>query len=451
VIVTADTTPPDTIIDSTPTDPTTSTSATFAFHATETSTFSCTLDSTPASCTSPVNYSSLSVGEHDFSVVATDAASNTDPTPATYSWTIEAPANCTTTVSSLSGVLTAIDGGDPGDTICLADGSYGTLSITANIAAPGMTIRAEHPGDATLTGVELSGSRITIARFDIEGAVVIDAGASGMTIEHNLITGGYKGVDMLTSSTEIDDTKIVGNRFVGPFGEDGIRANRYHDADSDGVGLLIEDNEFTNIRENGNHSDCLQTVWVGDHLVFRGNYVHDNRCQGFFVKDQETAVDTVTVEDNLFLRNDAEGRPRLRGPVRSAVDAARLRSDHRLHAAEQHDLDAGDGLGGGAARQRLVGRHGDRLQRDLQRLLRQHVALRHGVRLDEQRRRDVPHRHLPLDRPHRRLEPVVLQPIGRRLPHERRARRGLEAIGQALRPVEGTSGRICPRAHLGCS
>jgi hypothetical protein len=50
-------------------------------------------------------------------------------------------------------------------------------------------------------------------------------------------------------------------------------------------------------------------VWVGDHLVFRGNYVHDNRCQGFFVKDQETAVDTVTVEDNLFLRNDAEADP----------------------------------------------------------------------------------------------------------------------------------------------
>ena len=50
--------------------------------------------------------------------------------------------------------------------------------------------------------------------------------------------------------------------------------------------MLIEGNEITGVRENGNHSDCLQTVWVGDHLVFRKNYLHDNRCQGFFVKDQ---------------------------------------------------------------------------------------------------------------------------------------------------------------------
>ena len=50
--------------------------------------------------------------------------------------------------------------------------------------------------------------------------------------------------------------------------------------------MLIEGNEITNVRENGNHSDCLQTVWVGDHLIFRKNYLHDNRCQGFFVNDQ---------------------------------------------------------------------------------------------------------------------------------------------------------------------
>ncbi len=68
-----------------------------------------------------------------------------------------------------------------------------------------------------------------------------------------------------------------------------------------------------NIRENGNHSDCLQTVWVGDHLVYRGNYLHDNRCQGFFVKDQERPVAGILVEDNLFLRNDAACAPGAQG------------------------------------------------------------------------------------------------------------------------------------------
>ncbi|MCE7939956.1 MAG: hypothetical protein DYG90_15540 [Chloroflexi bacterium CFX6] len=57
------------------------------------------------------------------------------------------------------------------------------------------------------------------------------------------------------------------------------------------------------MRENGNHSDCLQSVWGGDHLYFRRNYLHNNRCQGFFVKDQPATVDTVVAEDNLMLSN----------------------------------------------------------------------------------------------------------------------------------------------------
>ena len=72
-------------------------------------------------------------------------------------------------------------------------------------------------------------------------------------------------------------------------------------------------NEFTNIRENGNHSDCLQTVWTGDGLYFLQNYLHDNRCQGFFIKDQTAGgtdgvigpVLNVVVTNNLFLRNNA--------------------------------------------------------------------------------------------------------------------------------------------------
>jgi len=57
------------------------------------------------------------------------------------------------------------------------------------------------------------------------------------------------------------------------------------------------------VRENGNHSDCLQSVWGGDGLYFRRNYLHDNRCQGFFVKDQPAPVRKVVVADNLMLRD----------------------------------------------------------------------------------------------------------------------------------------------------
>ncbi len=134
---------------------------------------------------------------------------------------------------------------------------------------------------------------------------MIQPGASSITVEHNRITGGGEGIDACpTEKTYCSEMKIIGNQLIGPFGEDAIHANRYH-------GLLIEGNEITQVRENGAHSDCLQTVWRGDHLSFRKNYLHDNRCQGFFVKDQTLStpeipggpVEGITVEDNLFLRN----------------------------------------------------------------------------------------------------------------------------------------------------
>jgi hypothetical protein len=86
-----DTAAPDTVIDSTPANPTNSTSASFMFHSTETgSTFECKLDGGPfAACTSPKNYSSLSEASHTFQVRGTDSAGNTDLTPASFTWTVD--------------------------------------------------------------------------------------------------------------------------------------------------------------------------------------------------------------------------------------------------------------------------------------------------------------------------------------------------------------------------
>src|ERR1700709_143175 len=216
---------------------------------------------------------------------------------------------CSATVSGADALTSALSSAAPGSVICLADGSYAKLTLSASKAAPGVTVRAANPAGATIAGASLAGSNLTLARFVISDGVQVQPGASGMTIDHNRITGGGQGIDMPTSSTMVNDTKIVGNKLIGPFGEDAIPLNRYHDADGDGIGVLIEGNEITNVRENGNHSDCLQTVWVGDHIVFRKNYLHDNRCQGFFVKDQASLgspsgpIAGIAIEDNLFLRN----------------------------------------------------------------------------------------------------------------------------------------------------
>jgi hypothetical protein len=87
---TIDTVPPVTTITSGPAGQANTSSATFAFTSNEAPpTFACSLDGSPfASCASPKSYTGLAVGAHVFQVRAADAAGNTDPTPATYSWRV---------------------------------------------------------------------------------------------------------------------------------------------------------------------------------------------------------------------------------------------------------------------------------------------------------------------------------------------------------------------------
>ena len=210
-----------------------------------------------------------------------------------------------------------------------------------------------------LSATRIEGHDLTLARFKVNGEVMVEPGASRITIEHNRIKGGYFGIDACISTyTTCDDERIIGNQFIGPYGEDGIRAGRYHDGNGDGVGLLVEGNEFTQIRENGEHSDCIQTVWVGDHLVFRRNYLHDNHCQGFFIKDQTSPSKGSDRRQSL--------RPRQR-TVRAEIPRLRAVQLHQrvravlgLHDDPQHGL--GRGCNGRLPDQPRP-EHRDRLQR----------------------------------------------------------------------------------------
>jgi CSLREA domain-containing protein len=85
-----DTTAPDTFLDSAPDPVTVLTNATFTFSSDDpTATFECVLDDGALeSCASPMEYTGLLTGEHDFVVQAKDPAGNVDPTPITYVWTI---------------------------------------------------------------------------------------------------------------------------------------------------------------------------------------------------------------------------------------------------------------------------------------------------------------------------------------------------------------------------
>jgi M6 family metalloprotease-like protein len=107
-ISSTDTTPPDTIISGGPLVLTNLTSAAFTFSSTEAgSTFACKLDGAAfTACASPRTYTGLAAGSHTFQVQATDASGNTDPTPASYNWTIDLSAPDTSITGGPSGTIT---------------------------------------------------------------------------------------------------------------------------------------------------------------------------------------------------------------------------------------------------------------------------------------------------------------------------------------------------------
>ncbi|HWM19052.1 MAG TPA: hypothetical protein VNO51_05150, partial [Ilumatobacteraceae bacterium] len=108
---TVDTTPPVTAITAAPSDPTRGSDATLEFAADEAATFACALDGAAfTACSSPMTYSGLVDGRHTFAVVATDAAGNADPSPASVAWTVDTTppdASITSAPNSLTNQATA--------------------------------------------------------------------------------------------------------------------------------------------------------------------------------------------------------------------------------------------------------------------------------------------------------------------------------------------------------
>ncbi|NTX62946.1 Ig-like domain repeat protein [Myxococcus sp. CA051A] len=107
---TVDTVAPETSFTSTPPSSSNSAMASFDFTSNESSVaFECRLDGevlfTP--CTNPQAFPALAQGSHTLQVRAVDSAGNVDPTPATYTWTIDTSAPDTTLSGGPSGTTAA--------------------------------------------------------------------------------------------------------------------------------------------------------------------------------------------------------------------------------------------------------------------------------------------------------------------------------------------------------
>ena len=191
---TVDATAPETTIDSGPSGTTTDPTPSFGFSSSEPgSSFECKVDAGAyAPCSSPLTTGALADGSHSFSVRATDSAGNTDATPASRSFTVDATAPETTIDSGPSGTTTdptpsfGFSSSEPGSSFeCKVDaGAYAPCSspLTTGALADGshsFSVRAtDSAGNTDATPASRS--------FTVDATApetTIDSGPSGTTTD----------------------------------------------------------------------------------------------------------------------------------------------------------------------------------------------------------------------------------------------------------------------------
>ncbi|HSL43821.1 MAG TPA: ExeM/NucH family extracellular endonuclease [Anaerolineales bacterium] len=247
----ADTTAPDTTIDSSPSDPSNSSSASFTFSGTDdvtpagNLTFECDLDGAGfSSCASPQSYTSLSDGSHTFQVRAIDGAGNQDPTPASFTWTVDTTAP-SVTVNQASGqndptgtspinftvafseAVTGFDSSDvvlsgtAGATTAVVTGSGTTYNVAVSSMTANGTVTASIPAnaatDAAGNGNTASTSTDnTVTYNNTAPTVAVAAGgmcsASGGTL--NLTLADAEGGTLTLSGTSSNTSAVPNANIV---------------------------------------------------------------------------------------------------------------------------------------------------------------------------------------------------------------------------------------------
>lgn len=374
-----DTTPPNTTIVSSPPATTSSTSASFSFNSSEAgSSFECKLDSAAfVSCTSPRPHSGLALGQHTFSVRATDAAENTDPTPATWSWTVtEAPppppSGCVagaTQATTAAQVRSAVQGGN---NVCV-------VADVGNVDLEGLGTRAVviSTNGGSMGQIDLNGTRnLTVRSARFRSADLWEA--DGTTIEGSTIGGTASS---RTSSTLINvsvstDVTIRNNEMAwtlaGSGGNSGygirspgnslgfnhrlrIEGNRIHHIAADGIqgfgnsqDVVVDRNEIAYISKepsSSEHSDGIQVIDHGPNMRITNNWIHH---EGFHDVGQSTGSsgtmyvhggdnDTLLIENNLF--SSSRGRVEICGLGTGGTSKSNLtiRRNTFLELGEQYN------------------------------------------------------------------------------------------------------------------
>jgi hypothetical protein len=337
-----DTTAPQTTIGSGPSGATTSTSASFSFSSSESgSSFECRLDSGSwGSCSSPKGYSSVAVGDHTFSVRATDGSDNTDGTPATRSWTVESGGgggggggggSCTQTLSPGSNLSSAISSAAGGAVICLNGGSW-SFSLSQISKSSYVTVQSSSGQTASLGYSILNKSKyLRFQSLKFTGGVEMIGSSNHIEFRDNEFSGDFglrANGEAASAGTEVTDVVIDGNNihdidYTGSQGSAGgygmtfvngverftITDNTIKSVAADyiqsasPVDFTVDHNTFLGPSLVANHPQEHQDLWQifggGQNITYTNNVARNTGTHESLLF-QEGSFSNVVITNNLF-------------------------------------------------------------------------------------------------------------------------------------------------------
>ena len=323
VVAPADTIAPDTTISAGPSGSMSLSTAEFSFSSSEAgSSFACSIDGGAyGACVSPKAYSGLAVGSHTFSVRATDAAGNTDATPASRSWTVTStpspePGNVYVSASgSDSAACTQIAPcrtigrayrvAEPGDSVLMAAGTYGdtTLPADASKTSPTDVMVKPLPGAVVTMSAEL---HVTARHLELRDLIFqrrlwVEAGAEDLTIRDadlstfTVLSNGSQAPRNISLIGGETGPSMDANNVIGSNGTSTSASPR--DVLIDGMTF----HDFTVTPGSGAHVECLQ-VWAADGLTIRNSRFRN--CEVFDIFLQKLPGGSAATPSNILIENN---------------------------------------------------------------------------------------------------------------------------------------------------